>query len=161
MNSDLPLDRSTIFLSGFAPKRLKEKLRSEAPGILAWIIEGCREWQQIGLQPPSDVESATKEYLSRADDVRVFIDDEYVREKGSEVYTDDLHQRWVIWCERNARAPGARRGFTERIQVMFCTEPGHANKLKVIGLRPRNPDSPAIDPTTLSDPQGRQPEFVH
>jgi hypothetical protein len=26
MNSGLPLDRSTIFLSGFAPKRLKEKV---------------------------------------------------------------------------------------------------------------------------------------
>ena len=31
---------------------LKEKLRSEYPGILRWIVEGCLEWQDKGLAVP-------------------------------------------------------------------------------------------------------------
>jgi len=31
---------------------LKTKLRACLPGILRWLVEGCLEWQQIGLAPP-------------------------------------------------------------------------------------------------------------
>ena len=34
---------------------LAEKLKGEWPGILAWAIEGCLEWQRIGLCPPNAV----------------------------------------------------------------------------------------------------------
>ena len=39
---------------------LAEKLKEEWPGILAWAIEGCLEWQRIGLAPPSAVVEATE-----------------------------------------------------------------------------------------------------
>ncbi|OQZ05630.1 MAG: hypothetical protein B6D36_09155 [Planctomycetes bacterium UTPLA1] len=31
---------------------LKEKLRAELPGILAWSVRGCMAWQDDGLRPP-------------------------------------------------------------------------------------------------------------
>ena len=31
------------------------KLRAELPGILAWAVQGCLEWQQQGLGQPVDV----------------------------------------------------------------------------------------------------------
>jgi putative DNA primase/helicase len=43
---------------------LAEKLRDEWPGILAWLIEGCLEWQTEGLRPPNAVLEATEAYLS-------------------------------------------------------------------------------------------------
>jgi putative DNA primase/helicase len=153
------------FLKGHADKMLKEKLRGEAPGILAWIVEGCSQWWEIGLQPPSDVVAATEEYLSRADDVRMFIDDECTREKVAAAYTDELWKGWVPWCERNGTAPGSRRAFTERIQEMFPIERGAGNRMKVIGLQLRNPrsklagDAEVADPDASSNPE--QPGFVH
>ena len=48
-------------------KDLKQKLRAIKPGILRWIVEGCLEWQQIGLSPPSQVLDAV-EKLSREED---------------------------------------------------------------------------------------------
>jgi putative DNA primase/helicase len=33
-------------------KKLVEKLTPEWPGIMAWIVAGCLQWQQIGLAPP-------------------------------------------------------------------------------------------------------------
>ena len=41
---------------------LPEKLRSELPGILAWTVRGCPEWQQTGLKPLVAIPNAVKEY---------------------------------------------------------------------------------------------------
>ena len=43
-------------------KHLSEKLRAEAPGILAWVVRGCIEWRQQGLNPPQTVLSETERY---------------------------------------------------------------------------------------------------
>ena len=32
--------------------RLAEKLRAEFPGILAWAVRGCLDWQERGAEPP-------------------------------------------------------------------------------------------------------------
>ena len=42
---------------------LPDKLKAEAPGILNWMIDGCLQWQQIGLAPPKVVTDATAAYL--------------------------------------------------------------------------------------------------
>jgi putative DNA primase/helicase len=42
---------------------LLEALQKEWPGILAWMIEGCREWRTHGLNPPKQVVDATDAYL--------------------------------------------------------------------------------------------------
>jgi putative DNA primase/helicase len=46
---------------------LPEKLKTEWPGILAWAIEGCLHWQQIGLNAPASVREATDDYLEAED----------------------------------------------------------------------------------------------
>jgi len=43
--------------------KLTEKLLSERDGILAWAMEGCLEWQRVGLKPPAAVSSATDAYF--------------------------------------------------------------------------------------------------
>ena len=47
--------------------KLDAKLRAEAPGILRWMIVGCRDWQANGLQRPQSVVEATEEYFSNQD----------------------------------------------------------------------------------------------
>jgi putative DNA primase/helicase len=41
-------------------KDLADKLKAEWPAILRWMIDGCLEWQRIGLAPPKTVLDATK-----------------------------------------------------------------------------------------------------
>ena len=65
------------FTNVFEPDlTLKERLREEAPGILAWLIEGCLEWQRIGLAPPRRIVRATEEYLRDQSDLCTFIEEE-------------------------------------------------------------------------------------
>ncbi|MBI1209284.1 MAG: hypothetical protein GC191_18605 [Azospirillum sp.] len=53
--------------AGERDPNLPKKLEAEWGGILAWAIEGCLEWQRIGLQPPKAVVDATEKYLSEED----------------------------------------------------------------------------------------------
>lgn len=46
---------------------LARKLRAEWPGILAWMIEGCRDWQRHGLVRPDAVTEATRDYFEAQD----------------------------------------------------------------------------------------------
>lgn len=55
-------------------KTLPEKLKAEAPGILAWLVRGCLEWQRQGLNPPPVVRSATEEYRFSEDTIGEFLD---------------------------------------------------------------------------------------
>jgi putative DNA primase/helicase len=47
--------------------RLNEKLSAEAPQILQWCIDGCRDWLAHGLVPPDKVMQATAVYFDDQD----------------------------------------------------------------------------------------------
>lgn len=46
---------------------LEEKLKAEAPRILAWALQGCLDWQLHGLGRPESVAAATEEYFDDQD----------------------------------------------------------------------------------------------
>jgi putative DNA primase/helicase len=46
---------------------LIEKLKTEWPGILRWMINGCVAWQKSGLVRPKVVLDATAEYFAEQD----------------------------------------------------------------------------------------------
>lgn len=56
-------------------KELPAQIRSEASGILAWLVRGCIEWQRQGLNPPAVVRSATEQYRASEDTLAEFIAD--------------------------------------------------------------------------------------
>src|SRR5215212_3006671 len=59
-------------------KRLAAKLRDELPGILAYIVRGCLEYQREGLGEPEEVKAATASYRSDMDVLANFIEDRCV-----------------------------------------------------------------------------------
>jgi putative DNA primase/helicase len=52
---------------------LPEKLKAEWPAILRWMIDGCLEWQKIGLAPPKIVTDATNEYFNDQDTLKQWL----------------------------------------------------------------------------------------
>lgn len=55
--------------------KLPEKLRAEWPAILRWMIDGCLQWQQQGLNPPARVSQASASYIDGEDLLGQFIRD--------------------------------------------------------------------------------------
>jgi len=78
---------------------LPAKLRAEAGGILAWAVQGCLEWQRIGLQPPEIVKSATDAYLEEQDVFGSWIDSCCVTGKTYEARSSTLYASFKRHCE--------------------------------------------------------------
>lgn len=80
-------------------KQLPEKLKAERPGILAWAVRGCLEWQRIGLNPPASVTGATEDYRSSEDIFGRFITDCCVVNKSTAVKFAELYERFEKWAD--------------------------------------------------------------
>jgi putative DNA primase/helicase len=105
-------------------QQLPEKLWSERRAILRWCMDGCLEWQRIGLVPPPVVLDATEAYFAEQDTTQQWLDE--CTEDGGEfafTRTTELFAAWKAWCEaRNLRTGSVQtlsealtdRGFTKK-----------------------------------------------
>lgn len=88
------------FLGKNEDKQLAEKLRSEAPGILAWLVHGCLEWQSRGLEPvPKAVETATETYRLDSDDLAGFITETCIEHPKASIKASTLYETYKAWAE--------------------------------------------------------------
>lgn len=122
---------------------LSEKLRAEYPAILRWMIDGCLDWQENGLQRPACVQEATENYFADQDLISQWIDecckvDPIFKGKSSELFAS-----WKEFAERNGIKPGnsktfkssmERRGYeckqvkTGSVYLGICLEPKEETK---------------------------------
>jgi putative DNA primase/helicase len=90
-------------------KGLKAKLRAELPGILAWAVHGCLEWQRVGLAEPAEVTAAGDEYRSESDVLGAFFATQCVFAPGERFACKYLRKAYETWCEEMGyRSVGAR-----------------------------------------------------
>jgi putative DNA primase/helicase len=97
-------------------QRLAEKLKAEWPGILSWMIEGCAEWQRVGLQPPPAVTSATEDYFESEDAVGAWIEDRCDRRLDNWELTKTLFSSWKEWAETAGERAGTRKHFVQALE---------------------------------------------
>ncbi|TXH16059.1 MAG: hypothetical protein E6R03_06165 [Hyphomicrobiaceae bacterium] len=70
-----------------------EKLKTEWPGILAWMVRGYLSWIEGGLREPEEVRMATRVYQAEMDPVQAFLDARCLR-------LDVPNLNWAISCMR-------------------------------------------------------------
>lgn len=81
-------------------KGLSYKLQGEAPGILAWLVRGCLEWQHDGLSPPQKVIAATQNYKHEVDELGEYFST-LVQDENLRVRAADLYQNYQAFCADN------------------------------------------------------------
>ncbi len=96
--------------------RLAEKLRAEWGGILQWMIEGCLEWQRIGLAPPKAVILATQDYLESEDALGRWLEERTVKGKELKQNSTDLFIDWRRWTETRSEFTGTQRRFSQNLE---------------------------------------------
>jgi len=94
-------------------KHREEKLQAELPGILCWMVEGCKQWQQQGLNPPVDVLNATEAYKSEQDTFQEFFEEKC--ELRGQVTFAKIYQTYSNWCRDNGEKPESRRWVADRL----------------------------------------------
>lgn len=101
--------------SVFIPKeerdrKLGEKLKAEASGILNRLISGLCDWLDNGLVIPPDVEAATETYRNDSDPIGRFLSVCTKPTIGKRTQATVLHELYVAWAKVNAEAPRTANG---------------------------------------------------
>ncbi|MBP7571598.1 MAG: hypothetical protein KBA95_16180 [Acidobacteria bacterium] len=78
---------------------LPARLRAELPGILAWAVAGCLEWQAQGLGGAAAVDAATAAYRAEMDVLGSFLDARCVVDPAARVRAALLYQAYKDWAE--------------------------------------------------------------
>lgn len=102
---------------------LKAKLAEELPGILAWAVRGCLEWQRDGLAPPPVVVAATAGYREEMDTLAAFLGECCEVDRAGRVEARDLYGAYKEWAAA-AGEPAA----SQRALGMRLTERGLENR---------------------------------
>lgn len=97
-------------------RNLLDKLRAELPGILAWAVRGCQEWQHEGLGTPEEVKVATEEYRADMDAIGQFIEECCDVRLTAKSTSGALYERYKAWCDANQENRIGQRAFGLRLQ---------------------------------------------
>lgn len=117
-------------------KHIDQKLRLELPGIMAWAVRGCLDWQRDGLQEPDEVRQATAKYRAEMDVVQQFIDDRCKIHANARCKHTTLFAAYQEYSADKVLTPYQ---FREKLKAKgFESRPGTGNVAywHGIGLRP-------------------------
>ena len=95
---------------------LVHRLESELPGILAWAVQGCLEWQKNGLGMPSTSMSALHEYREETDKIADFVTDCCSQEREARVPIKTLYDTYKSWAEDNEGDALTKKSFGQYLK---------------------------------------------
>lgn len=80
-------------------RHLVDTLRTELPGILAWAVEGCLEWQRYdSLKPPPEVIAATEAYRHEMDTLGQFLEECCRISPEARIKAGVFYKAYQQWC---------------------------------------------------------------
>jgi len=97
----VPFNNRFVKGSAQTDKDLVEKLKKEGPGILAWMVDGARQWVEKGLGDCQQVEDAIKDYRTEEDVFQEFLDDAVVKSPGAFTSVLEVWQKYNDWAKTN------------------------------------------------------------
>ena len=92
-----------------------EILLAERDGILAWALQGCLEWQRLGLRPPATVLAATDEYFEAEDALGRWLDECCDTGASYIEVTGQLFASWKSWAEAGGEYVGSSKRFSDAL----------------------------------------------
>jgi P4 family phage/plasmid primase-like protien len=98
-------------------QKLPEKLLAERDGIMAWALDGCRDWHASGLKPPAVVAAATDEYFAAEDALGRWLEDGCDRAPNLSEASSVLFAAWKTWAEANGEFVGSIKRFSENLSA--------------------------------------------
>jgi len=124
------------FIKENADNKLGEKLRAEAPGILAWLVRGYLEWQKRGLTPvPECIRQATGGYMRESDPITSFLDERCVQGEDQQVRAGQLYNAFREWMKGERRIP-SQVVFGQKMSAKFNKkETARGYHYEGVGLR--------------------------
>lgn len=93
---------------------LGDKLAMELDAVLAYLVEGYRDWHEHGLADPEKVMQATAAYRAESDALSCFLDQKCMRH--GTVGSTELFEAWKAWCKDEGEDHGSQTAFANDLQ---------------------------------------------
>lgn len=123
----IPFDRSIPPDKRLPRSEVDARLRAEYPGILAWMVRGCQEWQKGGLQDPPEVTAAVQGYRVESDVVKAFYEECLIPKGGAVLKIQTVYQAYVWWSrDAGEKRVMTRNQFTRRLRRIASDYMGHS-----------------------------------
>ena len=104
-------------------RKLPEKLRAEADGILSWAVEGFKLRQAEGLGDPLDVAESRQAWRKQCDPLADFIAESCQLDPNEWVLVSELRLRYENWCrDADQKSPLGSQVFGNRLRAHGCTD---------------------------------------
>jgi putative DNA primase/helicase len=111
---------------------LPDKFRAELPGILAWAVRGCLDWQRRGLDATEAVKRATADYREENDTLGEFFRLRLIFEAGATIVRKELREAYETHCTDNGAEPFGARRFSSRLRERGVTKTGVRRGMHVL-----------------------------
>jgi len=116
---------------------LPDKLKAEATGILAWLVNGYRRYRTDGLQPPALVQRETEQYRREEDALLDWLNERIERDPNAKCAFSELYADYRAYCEDGCAVPVGKKSFGRTLTQHGFTETRDARKRYRLGLRLR------------------------
>lgn len=87
------------------------RLEAAMSGILAWLVEGCLEWQRDGLNPPTSVLNATSAYRQSMDALGEFFESRCIFGPSEEEQATSLFRAYTDFTQATGGRPVSLKAF--------------------------------------------------
>ncbi len=104
-----------------ADKTLPDIFRTEASGILNWLMEGYQMYKREGLEKPDGITQATRTYMAEQDVFQMFVDEYYERDATGREETGNVFHKYESWCNSYGEKPIGRRKFCIEMKRLGIT----------------------------------------
>ena len=125
-------------------KGLLGKLKCEAEGILAWMIDGCRLWMEQGLGDPPEIAEASAAWQAESDRFPAFLEEVCVMAPDAWAPVARLWPAYHHWCDsNNERSRLSKTEFDEKLAELGCRK-GSRENASLFGLTERGRSCPPV-----------------
>lgn len=109
-------------------------LEEEWPGILQWAIEGCLEWQRIGLKRPESVKAATRDYLGEEDTLGRWIEECCTVGPSLKVGASDAYHSYKTYVDKAGEGVVSQKRFSQRMEARGYVRQKTSTMRYIIGI---------------------------
>ena len=103
-----------------------EIITNELPGVLAWLVKGCLQWQNQGLKPPAEVLTATRDYRQEEDLAGDFADECLIEDPAGSARSTDIYQLFIGWYNiTQGRRPPSQNWLGRQLSARYDRRKSH------------------------------------
>ena len=124
--------------------RADEDFGDGPAGILAWAIQGSKQYFADGLNDPDVVKVATSDYRVGSDELNGFIGDVIVPDPKGKISLKEVWNLYLTWCEDEGmpfKDRWRKKTLSKALEERGAVKTVHARTIGFRGFRPLTPEA--------------------